>query len=167
MPVPARSVSPERGYGEFEFSGHPPKGFYVKSLTANGIDILHRTAEVVPGVTTTVRMAIAADGGFANVNLLTADGQPAASSNVHIFPVDETPAAILADARIAGLSSATGAYSSTTLAPGRYYVLATSSDIDNTPERIALLWDARQKAGTVEIKPGATATIRVEPVTIE
>jgi hypothetical protein len=167
MPLPGRTVLSERGNGEFAFSARPPKGFYVKSLTANGIDALHRSAEIIPGVTTTVRIAIAGDGGFVNVNVLTSDDKPVASSNIHIFPADETSPAILADTRIAGLSSAAGAYSSTTLAPGRYYVLATSSDIDNTPERTALLWEARKKAATVEVKPGASATIRVEPMTIE
>jgi hypothetical protein len=48
------------------------------------------------------------------------------------------------------------------LPPGKYYVLAGDVANDNTPDRIAKLRGARNKAKEVEAPPGGTVQVTVE-----
>jgi hypothetical protein len=53
------------------------------------------------------------------------------------------------------------------LPPGNYYVLAANSALSNTPEDIARLREASKKATKVEVTPGATPQVTIEPITIQ
>jgi hypothetical protein len=123
--------------------------------------------QVTGGIASTVRVVVARDGGFLNVLVVNHDGEPAPDTRVHIFPAEETAPAILAQVRATGFSGQSGSFSSGTLTPGNYYVLATNSKVDNTPEGIARLWEARKKAAKIEVTAGAAAQVTVETVTIE
>jgi hypothetical protein len=50
------------------------------------------------------------------------------------------------------------------LAPGKYYVLASRTPFDRTPETIGRLWGARDKGKEVELAPGATVEAVTSPV---
>jgi hypothetical protein len=143
------------------------KGLYAKALTADGISVQHGEMQVTGGIASTVRVVVARDGGFLNVLVVNHDGEPAPDTRVHIFPAEETAPAILAQVRATGFSGQSGSFSSGTLTPGNYYVLATNSKVDNTPEGIARLWEARKKAAKIEVTAGAAAQVTVETVTIE
>jgi hypothetical protein len=91
------------------------------------------------------------DGGFLNALMVNPDGQPVPDTRVHIFPAQEISPAILAQSRSTALCGQTGMFSSGTLPPGKYYVLASNSPVENTPESIARLWEARKKTRKVEV----------------
>ena len=144
-----------------------PSGQYVKDITAAGVSVLHGSFPLAGAEPIAVRVLLARDGGFLNVLVTDHDGKPVPDVPVHVFPVAAATPAALALLRTAGRAGDDGAYASATLPPGTYYVLAGNSPVDNSPESIARLWNARNKAGKVEITGGATAHLKVEPVTID
>jgi hypothetical protein len=49
------------------------------------------------------------------------------------------------------------------LAPGKYFVLATSDTIDRSPETVGKLWKARNRGEEVEIAPNGKASAALTP----
>ena len=62
---------------------------------------------------------------------------------------------------VSGRADTPGTYTSRSPAPGRYYVLATDSLIDRTPECIGRIWKARTRPQEVEIAPAVTTTVKL------
>jgi hypothetical protein len=52
-------------------------------------------------------------------------------------------------------------------ASGKYYVLATETPIDQSPECIAKLWRARIKSKEVELKPGGAVRVELQVTGID
>ena len=55
----------------------------------------------------------------------------------------------------------------TSITPGKYLVLATTTWLDLNTETVALFWRARSKATEVEIGPGANANVRLAVTRID
>jgi len=135
----------------------PPAAFpnsYIKDITYGPLTVLNQAFRAAAG---TLRVSIANDGGFVN-----ATSPPGAQ--ILILPVAVANEAILAAAMVSGQADSTGSYTSRSLAPGKYYVLATDSLIDRTPECIGRIWKARTRAQEVEIAPTVTATVKLSEV---
>jgi hypothetical protein len=60
-----------------------------------------------------------------------------------------------------------GQYTSPTLAPGKYYAVATEDSYDATVESIGKLWRSRNRYKEVDVAPGAGALVNLEPVKID
>ena len=61
----------------------------------------------------------------------------------------------------------TGQYTSTTLAPGKYYAVATEDSYDATVESIGKLWRSRNRFTEVDVAPGGAALVTLEPVKLD
>ena len=68
---------------------------------------------------------------------------------------------------LTGVTDQLGTYHSPTLAPGKYYVVATNEVFDATPESIGRLWRARNHFQEIELAPKGSAQATLQPVTIE
>jgi hypothetical protein len=104
------------------------------------------------------------------VSIATADkdGNPIPDSYVLIAAADAYSEAELVSALVSGQTDQNGLYSSHTLAPGKYYLLASSTQIEPTPESIGALSRARtSKAKEVEISASGTVQVTLALSTLE
>ena len=97
------------------------------------------------------------DGGFIKVT-----APPGAQ--ILILPDALGDEAILAAAMVAGQADNTGSYTSRSLAPGKYHVMATDILIDRTPELIGQIRRARTRAQEVDLGPNVTASVTLSEV---
>jgi hypothetical protein len=110
-----------------------------------------------------LRVIVARDGGFLTVSVSGKDSKPVPHSNVFVMPASAVSEADLASVLVAGQADQRGIYTTTALAPGKYYVLASGLLLDASPETISQLWRARLKAKEVQLAPRATMQVTVEP----
>jgi hypothetical protein len=75
-----------------------------------------------------------------------------------MVPATASSEALVAAMYVSGQTDQTGTWKSGALAPGKYYVLATETGPDKTPETIAKLMAARSRVDPVEVGPNATVT---------
>jgi hypothetical protein len=84
-----------------------------------------------------------------------------------LFPESANTEATLADSMLPGQTDQYGTYTSSTIAPGTYYVLATSDAVNRTPESIAKLMRARTQAQKVELKANGSASVTLLPISLQ
>jgi hypothetical protein len=133
-----------------------PQGIYVK-------DILYGTASVKSDVlhvgsaagNTGLKIILGQDGGNIDARVADKDGIPVGDQSVIIMPQSAGSEAQFAAALIFGQTDQNGVYQSTTLAPGKYLVLATGMTLDRTPERVRQLMGMRNRAQEIELAAGA------------
>jgi hypothetical protein len=144
-------------------------GVYVKDILYGGRSVRHKPLRLGSAIAGSgLRIVLGRDGGSFSVRVADKDGNPIPDSFVLIMPADVYSEAELAAALVSGQTDQEGRYSSHTLAPGKYYVLASSTEIDPTPESINKLWRARlTKAKEVELSSGKMAQVTLEPVVID
>jgi hypothetical protein len=78
------------------------------------------------------------------------------------MPADASNEAILAAAMRFGKTDQNGSWQSGTVAPGKYYAIATTDTIDRSPEAIGRLWKARTSAMEVQLAPQGKASVTLE-----
>jgi Carboxypeptidase regulatory-like domain len=162
--------------GEFEFTGGllmdeygldisgVPAGVYVKDVTNGGRSILHQTLRVGSAMGNAgLRVILGRDGGTVGARVADKDGNPVADCTVVMLPATADNEAVFAAAVKVGKTDASGAWTSPTLAPGKYFVLATSETIDRSPETTGKLWKARNRGEEVEIAPNGRASAALAP----
>ena len=153
-------------YG-LDITGEPP-GIYVKDVTHGDRSILHRTLRVGSAIGNAgLRVILGRDGGTIGTRVADKDGNPVADCTVVILPATADNEAIFAAALKTGKTDQTGAWSSPTLAPGKYFVLATSEPIDRSPETTGKLWKARNRGEAVEIAPNGKASATLSPKSLD
>jgi hypothetical protein len=91
------------------------------------------------------------------------DNNPMPDFKVVLLPASASTDAGLADSMLQGQTDQYGAYSSGTIAPGKYYVLATNDSVDRTPETIAKLLLARTNANQMELPPNGSVSVTLLP----
>lgn len=136
----------------------PPNAFpsaYVKDIAYGAASVLHQAFRA--GDAGTLRVTVANDGGFVKVSA-------PAGARILIVPGMAATESILAGAMVSGQADQAGNYTSRSLAPGKYTVLATNDPIDQTPECIAAIWRARNRGEEVDIGPNATVTVTLQEV---
>jgi protocatechuate 3,4-dioxygenase beta subunit len=145
-----------------------PGGLYVKDITYGNTSVVRGPLRLGSAVTgAELRVIIGQDGGFLRVKVADKDGKAVPDANVILMPREAGSEADLAAMRIAGQTDQNGEYSSAALAPGRYYVLATSAAVtDGSPESLGKLLAARSKAKEVDVGAGVAVQLTLEPTTL-
>ncbi|MCW5979139.1 MAG: carboxypeptidase regulatory-like domain-containing protein [Bryobacteraceae bacterium] len=139
-------------------------GIYVKDVLYGGRSIKNKLLRLA-GVTSApgeLSIILGGDGGTVSAKAVDRDGNPIADSYVLILPAEVRAEADLASALISGQTDQNGVYSSRPLATGKYYLLASNTPSDATPETIRTLWNLRPNAKEVEIGAAGTAQATLE-----
>jgi hypothetical protein len=68
---------------------------------------------------------------------------------------------------VQGQTNQAGQFTSQTVPPGKYYVVATEETVDATPESIGRLWRSRIRYKEVDLPPAGSAQVKLEPGKIE
>ncbi|MCX6632042.1 MAG: carboxypeptidase-like regulatory domain-containing protein [Candidatus Solibacter sp.] len=166
--------------GEFDFSGGllmdeyglditgMPTGIYIKDLTYGGRSMLYQTLRVGSALGNAgLRVILGRDGGSVGARVADKDGNPVADCTVAILPVTAASEAVFAAALKTGKTNQTGVWSSATLVPGKYYVLATNDTIDRSPETIGRLWKSRNRGEEVELAPNGKLSVALTPKSLD
>ncbi len=108
-----------------------------------------------------LRVVVARDGGIIQAKVTDKDGNVVSDSFVTVIPAAAISEATIAASYVSGETDQTGTWKTGALAPGKYYVVASESGPDKTPETIAKLVAARSRVDPVEVAANATATAAV------
>jgi hypothetical protein len=65
---------------------------------------------------------------------------------------------------VSGSTDQNGRYQTAMLPPGKYYALALETPVEQTPDSMARLRGARNKATEVTLSAGATAQVTLRPI---
>ncbi|MBZ5618259.1 MAG: carboxypeptidase regulatory-like domain-containing protein [Acidobacteriia bacterium] len=145
-----------------------PKGVYIKDITYGGHSILYEPLRLGSAMGDAgLRIVLARDGGTASARVTDKDGNPVPECSIVMIPASAANEATIAAALTTGKTDLRGTWTSASLAPGKYFVLATSDTIDRSPESIAKLWASRTRAQEVDLNPNATATLTLTPKSLE
>jgi len=144
-----------------------PDGAYVKDILYGGQSALHEPVHAGKTIGTDLRILLATDGGKISLKVQDKDGNPMPDCTTVLFPESANTEATLADSMLPGQTDQYGTYTSSTIAPGTYYVLATSDAVNRTPEGIAKLMRARTQAQKVELKANGSASVTLLPISLQ
>lgn len=143
-------------------------GVYVKDVTFGGRSVLYAPVRVGAAMGgTALRVILAHDGATISVQVADKDGNPGAGLGVLLIPADVASEGVLAARLVKGQTNQFGQYTSQTVPPGKYYVVATDEPVDSTPERIGRLWRVRNRFKEVDAPPSGSAQVQLEPGKIE
>ena len=143
-------------------------GIYIKDVTFGDRSVMYeplRPAAAMSG--SGLRVVVAHDGGTVSVQVSDKDGNPGADLWVLTIPAEVRSESELAARMAQGQTDQTGQYTTSTLPPGKYYVVAVEEPVDPTPESIGRLWRARNRYQEVTLPPGGAVQVKVEPGKIE
>ncbi len=171
----ARSEAP----GKFSFTGlfvddyrmrffRLPDGAYIKDVTYAGASILNQPLRVGSAMgDASLRVVLARDGAVLTAKAADKDGNPVPDSWIYIIPAGVTTDIELADRLISGQTDQDGVFNSKPLAPGKYYVIAGSLEVNKTPESIAKLAGSRSQATEIDLTAGAVQSVTLLPKLVE
>jgi len=134
-------------------------GLYVKDIRYAGHSIMYQPLRAGDTAGTGMQVAIARDGATISARVTNKDGAGVPDVSVLIIPSDVSSPAILQAAMATGQTDQTGVYTSHLLAPGKYYVVATESLINPTPECIDRIWRDRTMYKETTVAPNGTAQV--------
>jgi hypothetical protein len=140
-----------------------PSGAYLKEMTYGSHDLLLEPLH--PGTAignAGMRVVLARDGGSVSVRATNHDGAPVGDAQIVILPSKALSEAAVADAMQSGQSDQTGRWTSGTLPPGKYFILALTAPANRTPESISKLWGSRNKAYELDLGPHGKPQVTVE-----
>jgi hypothetical protein len=141
-----------------------PAGTYIKEVAYGGRSILQGTLRPGSAIGNAgLKIVLARDGGTVSVRAADSDGKPVGDSYVLLVPADTPSEGALSDTMISSQTDQNGRWTSTSLAPGKYYVMGLRAPEDRTPETLARLWAARTGAQEVELGSNAHQQVTVEP----
>ena len=125
-----------------------PAAVYIKDVTYGDRSILYQSLRVGSALgNASLRVILVRDGGTVST---TADSE-----------------AIFAAAVKTGKTDQDGVWTSGTLAPGKYFVLATGETIDHSPETTRKLWKARSRGEEVELAPNGKLSVTLSPKSLD
>ena len=143
-------------------------GLYIKDVAYGGRSVHYeplRLGSAMPGAG--MRVVVGHDGSTLSAQVGDKDGNPAPDAHVLILPAEIGSEAELAARLVNGQTNQYGQYTSITLPPGKYYVAASGDSVDATPETVGKVWRARSRFKEVELGPGASMQVTLEPVKLE
>lgn len=147
-----------------------PGGVYLKDVSYGGRSIsntlFHPWTTAEPS---SIRFVLAQNGGRVVVNAADEEGKPVSDADVVVMPANADSEAGLASGLAWGQTDSYGAWTSESIPPGKYYVIAGFFPVNRSPDSIGKLWSARTKAGAQEIDvgPGAAVSVRLSPTGID
>lgn len=138
------------------------RGMYIESATYDNADVLRHTMRLGSSADNTpLRIAIGENGGTIQVAATDKDSNPADNTFITVFPADAVTEADIAVTYISGSTDPTGAWKSAVIAPGKYYVIATPTRPNRSPEAVGKLLGARAQSDPMVVPPGGTANAAV------
>jgi hypothetical protein len=166
--------------GAFEFTGgmvmddfrlqvRPvPKGVYIKEITYGDRNILYEPLRVGRAMGNSgLRVVLARNGGTIATKVADKDGNPVPECAIVVMPGGLASDGAFAAALVTGRTDQAGRWSSATLAPGTYHVLATNDAINKTPETISKILASRSRAQEVDLNPNGAPTLNLTVKGIE
>jgi hypothetical protein len=143
-------------------------GVYVKAVLYGGVSAMFEPMRFGSMIGNQgLRVIVGHDGGTLSTQVADKDGNPIGDAHLVVIPANAASEAMVSQTMILGETNQDGLYSTPSLAPGKYYVLALNAPVDDSPECIGRLWRARAKAKEVEIGPNATAQAALTPISID
>jgi hypothetical protein len=167
-PLPRRFAFPVTNHGYVLAVENIPAGAYLKDITYSGRSILNEVFE--PGSAAAadgMRITLARDGARISLKAADKDNAPVAEANIVVIPASTVTEAAAATAMVIAKTDSYGAWTSGPIAPGQYYVIATTSPVNRSPDAFAKLWRARSATNMVELAPNFTAQVTRTPGAIE
>lgn len=143
-------------------------GYYLKDITYADRGILDAPLRLSGAQGNAgLRVVIAQDGGTISLQVSRKDGTPEGDCKLLLFPADSKSEPELAARMIQGETDQLGQYITRTLAPGKYFVVATREVFEPIPESIARLWNARASFKEVELTPSGKLSVTLQPGIVE
>jgi hypothetical protein len=139
-----------------------PSGAYVKDVSYAGKSILYSALR--PGTAVgaaELKITLGRDGGTVSVAVADKDGKPLPDMNVALIPDSALNEVVLAISMVSGRTNQSGTWTSPSLAPGKYFAIATQFPVDKSPETVARFSRAKGKAKAVELAAGQSAQVTV------
>lgn len=139
---------------------------YRKDVTYGNVSVIKEGLRLGSALNPEVRIIVGHDGGFLKVKAVN-KGDPAPDAKLVIFPEDVATVAELAAVYRVGTTDQTGYYASPALKPGRYDIVATSTQSNAgyyTPDMLAKILAMRGGGKRVDIAPNDTVELTMEPV---
>jgi hypothetical protein len=144
-----------------------PGGVYVKDILYGTASVLHAPLRAGSQLGSTLRIVMGQDGGTIGVKVADKDGNTVPEINIYLVPASILSEALALEAAETGQTDAAGTFTSGTLAPGKYYALASAVKVDFTPESTAKLWRSRLRGKEVDLPKKGSVQLTLEPVGIE
>ena len=141
-----------------------PAGYYVKGAACGGVPVVARRLPL--SCSPELRITVARDGGTLSVQVQDADGKPVPDVWVVATPAGAASELEMSTRMWGGPVDAFGAFASS-IAPGKYLVIATTTWLDLNTESVARFWRARSKATEVEIGPNASVNLRLQVTKVD
>jgi hypothetical protein len=140
-----------------------PTGWYLKDLTYAGTSIMRRLFR--PRIPNAVlRVTLAHDGSAVLAKVAGKDGRSIPDITVALVPELPLTDAELAGSMIVGTTDHSGTYTSGTLRPGKYWIIATPRGVTRGVDSVASLLRSRDQAKPVVVVPGEIKEIALEPL---
>ena len=140
---------------------------YAKEVTFNDVKPNDGILRIAPASSGTLHIVVGSDMATLNVAVNDHEGKPVPYTTVMLIPDSVTSPATLARNAIHGIADQNGVYSSPSLPPGKYRVLATNSTVRwGVPEDLEKVMLVLFQATDVEAAAKSTTKIALEPVPI-
>jgi len=159
------SLSPGLPPGDYaiEFQTLGKITTYAKEMTYNDIKIADGILRLAPGSAGTLHLVMATDVATVAVTVKDALDNPVSGASVVLIPESVTTAPALSRLAVRGQADQNGSYTSPSLAPGKYRVLATTQTIRwDVPEDLDKVVLAAFQAKSVDVAPKSKAAVTVE-----
>lgn len=145
-----------------------PLGQYVKDVTYGGASVMHQPLRLGSApLNSRLGVVVGRDGAVISAQVNASDGKPVIDAYFYALPALADSEAALAETMAWGQTDRLGQFTTDTLPPGKYYVLALRSGVGLSAYAIGRLWAARLSQATeVELGHGGFRQVRLTPVEI-
>ncbi len=167
--VPGGFRFPEMLMGDYEVAVLGlPTGQYVKDVTYGGVSVLRQKLRLGSApLNSRLGIVVGRDGAVIAAQVNDGDGRPVIDAYVYALPAAAETEAALSDMMATGQTDRFGQFTTDTLPPGKYYVLAHRGGVGVSAFGTGRLWAARISQGTeVELGHGGFRQVRLSPVDI-
>ena len=145
-----------------------PKGMYLKDVAYGGQSILREPLRVGSAMGDAgVRITVGRDGGTVSAKVVDGEGRAVTDCTIVVMPGSAPSEAAFAAALSTGRTDQSGAWTSATLAPGKYYALATTDIVDKSPECVGKLYRLRGRSEEIELRATGAANVTLAPRALE
>jgi hypothetical protein len=153
--------------GDYAIQASVAPGSYVKEITFGGVAITDGMLHLAAGSSSTLRIVASQGASSVTARVTGSDDHAVSGATVIVVPESVVTAPQFSILARPGSTGSTGTYTSRTLAPGKYRVLALTRSYQQTPEDIDRILVALSKAQTVEIGPRTNVQVALRPVPID
>jgi hypothetical protein len=155
--------------GDYNVAVRPfgPGDSYAKEVTYNDLKIADGVLRLAPGSSGTLRILMGRGTATLAVTVSDAEGKPAPDATVILMPDSVTSVALLSKSAMHGQTDQNGNFTSRLLMPGKYRVLASAQSMRwDAPEDLEKVLPVMYQAKEVELGPGSTLAITLQPAPI-